>query len=346
MPDTMPLLEIRNLSVGFGHHAAPVPVVKDISFTIGSGETLAIVGESGSGKSVTSLAIMGLLPSGTGHVLGGSIIWQGGAAPIDLAMADRETRRRLRGSDIAMIFQEPMTSLNPVYTVGAQIAETVRLHRNVSKKAALNRAAEMLDLVGIPEPRRRLDNYPHEMSGGMRQRVMIALALACNPRLLIADEPTTALDVTIQAQILELIGRLQRDLGMAVMFITHDLGVVADIADRVAVMYGGRIVEMGTADEVIDAPLHPYTRGLLSARPRPALKSERVHRLAVLPGQVPDPHNLPPGCLFHPRCFAFRPGLCDAGEPPLLPVGENRFVRCVRWREIEQDETIARESVA
>jgi oligopeptide transport system ATP-binding protein len=332
--------------VGFGKPAAPIPVVKDLSFSIASGETLAIVGESGSGKSVTSLAVMGLLPEGTGHILGGSITWLGTEAPLDLARADLEAIRRLRGSEIAMIFQEPMTSLNPVYTVGAQIAETVRLHQGVGRKAALDRSAEMLDLVGIPEPRRRLDNYPHEMSGGMRQRVMIALALACNPRLLIADEPTTALDVTIQAQILELIARLQRDLGMAVLFITHDLGVVTEIADRVAVMYGGRIVETGKADEIIDAPLHPYTRGLLAARPTPSLKSERAHRLTVLPGQVPDPRELPLGCLFHPRCSAFRPGLCDTAEPPLLNAGSDRLARCIRWREIAEEGLPARESAA
>lgn len=326
-----PLLEVDNLQVQFKTPIGVVRAVDGVSFHINPGETLAVVGESGSGKSVTSLTIMGLLTGGRRNVVGGSIFYDDKDM---LAMSERELRG-LRGGAISMIFQEPMTSLNPVYMIGAQIAESARLHMGMNKRQALARALEMLELVGIPEPRARLRNYPHELSGGMRQRAMIAMALACNPRLLIADEPTTALDVTIQAQILELIKKLQAEMGMSVLFITHDLGVVAEMADRVVVMYTGRAVEDGPVEEVLMRPRMPYTMGLLNSIPKRG--GERGRRLDTIPGNVPNPLSLPLGCTFHPRCFFARDRACNTDVPPLMERALGHRVRCARQDEIQEE---------
>ncbi len=269
--------------------------------------------------------------------MGGEILFRGKDGQVkDLTKLSEAEMRRIRGNDIAMIFQEPMTSLNPVYTVGDQIAEAIMLHQGKSRKEAMELAAEMLNLVGIPEPKKRLANYPHQMSGGMRQRVMIAMALSCNPSLLIADEPTTALDVTIQAQILELMKKLQEELKMSILFITHNLGVVAEMADRVVVMYAGRAVEEADVVPLFKDPLHPYTRGLLHSVPRLDLAAEHKERLEAIPGNVPNPLYLPPGCAFHPRCKHYVEGLCDREVPPLEDTGDGRQVRCVRWKEIRE----------
>ncbi|MFL1461749.1 ABC transporter ATP-binding protein [Roseococcus sp. DSY-14] len=318
------ILDVRGLSVRFG----AVPAVNDLSFTLARGETLAVVGESGSGKSVTSLALMRLLPRGT--AVTGSALLDGQ----DLLALPEAEMRRLRGGAIAMVFQEPMTSLNPTTAVGAQVAEAVRLHRGMDAPAAREEAARLLDLVGIPAARQRLDDYPHHLSGGMRQRVMIAMALAGDPQVLIADEPTTALDVTIQAQILDLLKRLQQSTGMAMVFITHNLGVVAEVADRVLVMCGGRAVEQAPLRPLFRQPLMPYTAGLLRSVPRMELAGQRRGPLPAIPGNVPDPRAMPPGCVFHPRCAHHQPGRCDAQAPVLEPAGEARAVRCLRWKEL------------
>ena len=323
------LLEIRDLRTYFHTEGGIVRAVDDVSFQINEGETLAVVGESGSGKSVTSLSVMGLVPKPYGFHDGGEILFRGE----NLLTKTPDQMRRLRGSQIGMIFQEPMTSLNPVHTVGAQIAETVLLHEDCNKAQAMERAIDMLAIVGIPEPRKRADNFPHQMSGGMRQRVMIAMALSCNPKLLIADEPTTALDVTIQAQILDLMRNLQAELGMAILFITHDLGVVAEMADRVVVMYGGRTVEQGTVEEIFANPRMPYTAGLMNSIPRTGAGA-RSARLRAIPGNVPDPLNLPPGCAFRTRCTHAQPA-CAEAMPPLEDSGGGHLVRCARWREID-----------
>ncbi len=331
------LLEVENLKVHFFTDEGVVKAVDGVSFHIDKGETLAVVGESGSGKSVTSLAIMRLIPTPPGRIVDGSVRFRGkDGVEKDLVRLPESEMRKIRGNDIAMIFQEPMTSLNPVYTVGDQIAEAIVLHQKKTKKEALELAAEMLDLVGIPEARKRLSNYPHQMSGGMRQRVMIAMALSCNPSLLIADEPTTALDVTIQAQILELMKQLQEEIGMSVLFITHNLGVVAEIADRVVVMYAGRAVEEADVVPVFKDPLHPYTMGLLNSVPRVDVAAEKQERLEAIPGNVPNPLFLPAGCAFHPRCRWFEPGRCDAAIPELEDAGDGRRVRCFRWQEIRE----------
>jgi peptide/nickel transport system ATP-binding protein len=294
------LLAVETLRVGFKGHGGTVTALRDVSFQVAPGKTLALVGESGSGKSVSSLAIMGLLASNA-RILGGSISFAArDGQTINLLTADAPLRRRLRGSDMAMIFQEPMSSLNPLFTVGDQIGEMVLIHEGLDAAARRRRVIEMLDLVEIPAAATRLDQYPHEMSGGMRQRVMIALALICRPRLLIADEPTTALDVTVQAQILDLMRRLQAEMGMSILFITHDLGVVAEIADSVAVMYAGAIVEAAAVGPLFDAPAHPYTRGLMASIPRASRKPGE--RLVPIPGVVPPLSALPPGCAFAPRC--------------------------------------------
>ncbi len=288
--------------------------VDDVSFDLYAGETLGIVGESGCGKTVTSLSILRLVPEPPGHILPGRIEFEGR----NLLALPAPELRAVRGNQIAMIFQEPMTSLNPVFTVGDQIAEAAIIHQHLSRSAARARAIEMLRLVGIPDPAERVDAYPHELSGGMRQRVMIAMALICHPKVLIADEPTTALDVTIQAQILELLDRLQSELGMAVLLITHDLGVVAGHADRVVVMYAGRVVETASTEALFDHPTHPYTEGLLAAVPRIDAPRSRLH---AIPGQVPAATAWPTGCRFHPRCpYAWEK--CAAQEPPLLEVGD------------------------
>ncbi|MEI7969406.1 MAG: ABC transporter ATP-binding protein [Betaproteobacteria bacterium] len=316
----MPLLEVRNLQTHFIGRGTVAKAVDGVSFGIDAGETLALVGESGCGKSVTAFSILRLVADPPGRIVGGEILFEGR----DLRTLTDAQMRAVRGDRIAMIFQEPMTSLNPVFTVGDQIAESIVLHRRVSRRAAAGRALELLDLVGIPEPRRRLDEYPHRLSGGMRQRVMIAMALACEPALLIADEPTTALDVTIQAQILDLLDTLKARTGMAVLLITHDLGVVAQHAQRVAVMYAGRVVEQGSTAELFARPLHPYTRGLLASIPRADSAAER---LAEIPGLVPSLTDMPPGCAFAPRC-ARALARCRAEVPELEQQGAGRAVAC------------------
>ena len=328
MAVTAPLLEVIDLKTFFDGELGEVRAVDGVSFHIGWGETLAMVGESGSGKSVTGLSIMRLL-DGTGRITGGSILLNGE----NLLAKPEAEMRRIRGNAISMIFQEPMTSLNPVFTVGDQIAETIALHKRVGSVAAKSQAIEMLDLVGIPEPAKRFDLFPHHMSGGMRQRVMIAMALSCSPKLLIADEPTTALDVTIQAQILDLMRRLQKELGMSILFITHDLGVVAEVADRVVVMYAGRAVEQAPVAEIFAHPLMPYTIGLLESVPRVDRSAHRQQRLRAIPGNIPNPAELPKGCAFHPRC-RFAIAACRRDAPPLEDSGKGHSTRCLRSSEM------------
>ena len=323
------LLEIRGLSVSFRTDAGPVPAVRGIDLALAQGETLALVGESGCGKSVTALSILRLVETPPGEYTGGEILLSGE----DLLRVSEERIREIRGNDVAMIFQEPMTSLNPVFTIGEQVAEAVELHQQVGAAEARARAIEALRRVGIPAPEQRTNEYPHQLSGGMRQRVMIAMALACNPALLIADEPTTALDVTIQAQILELIAKLQQELGMAVLLITHDLGVVAETAHRVAVMYAGRVVEEADVLELFERPRHPYTAGLLRSRPR--LDVGRG-KLVPIEGSVPDAFHVPPGCAFHPRCpLAIE--RCKREDPPLSAHAGRRFACWVTAAEPERD---------
>ena len=332
MPDeaAAPLLEVRDLQTTFRlGRSTEIRAVDGVSFSVWPGETLAIVGESGSGKSVTSLSIMGLLPKDVGRITGGSIRLAGR----EIAGLSDAQMREVRGKEIGMIFQEPMTSLNPVHTVGQQIAEMVIRHERLSASKARARAIEMLDLVGIPEPARRVDSYPHEMSGGMRQRAMIAMALACEPRILIADEPTTALDVTIQAQMLELMADLQAKLGMAIIFITHDLGVVAEIADRVVVMYAAQVVEMAGVEDIFRNPRMPYTAGLMNSIPRLGASRNRK-RLEAIPGTVPALTSLPSGCRFHPRC-AYAAEVCRSAMPALEREDGAHMIRCHRWREID-----------
>jgi oligopeptide/dipeptide ABC transporter ATP-binding protein len=328
-PPAKALLDVRDLKTHFRTEGGIVRAVDGVSFQIAEGETLAVVGESGSGKSVTSLSVMGLVPKPYGYIPEGEILFRGE----DLLKKTPDQMRRMRGSQIGMIFQEPMTSLNPVHSVGQQISEAVLLHQRCSKAEAARRVVEMLELVGIPEPKKRAESYPHQMSGGMRQRVMIAMALSCNPKLLIADEPTTALDVTIQAQILDLMRKLQAEMGMAILFITHDLGVVAEMADRVVVMYAGRAVEQGTCDEIFADPKMPYTAGLMNSIPRSG-GGKKAKRLRAIPGNVPDPLKLPPGCAFRARCAHARP-VCAEAMPPLDDSGGGHLVRCVRWKEID-----------
>ncbi len=322
----MTLLSVSNLRVVFGSPPFELSAVDDVGFDLAEGEVLGIVGESGSGKSVTALAIMGLLPKPPARVTAGSIKFLGEDL---LGLGEREMRR-VRGPGIGMIFQEPMTSLNPVFTIGDQLMETVRVHERVGKSAQRERAIAMLAKVGIAEPERRLRDYPHQLSGGMRQRVMIAMALACNPKLLIADEPTTALDVTIQQQILELLLDLREELGMAIVIITHNMGVVAEMADRVIVMYAGRIVERAPVTELFERPAHPYTRGLLESIP--TLVDER-DRLKTIPGTLPNPAALPPGCRFEPRC-PWRIAACAAAVPPLVVLRGDHESACIRQREL------------
>ena len=331
------LLSVKNLSTEFPVKKGIVRAVEDVSFDVDQGEILAIVGESGSGKSVTSLSIMGLLAE-PGHVAGGSLEFEGK----DLATLSEKQYRELRGNDMAMIFQEPMTSLNPVYRVGNQIVEAIRTHEKVSKAEAKDRAVDLLRKVGIPSPEARINDYPHQMSGGMRQRVMIAMALACNPKLLIADEPTTALDVTIQAQILDLLGRLRDDTGMAVLLITHDLGVVSETADRVVVMYCGQVVEEAEVRTLFDHPMHPYTLGLLKSIPR--LEDDDSKRLYMIKGMVPNPLEMPPGCHFSDRCDSCM-DICRTKVPELVDVDGHK-VRCFLYEsadgEVKSEEAIAR----
>lgn len=320
-----PLLEVRDLRTYFFTKTGVVKAVDGVSFTVAPGETLGIVGESGSGKSVTVLSILRLVAE-PGRIVGGDIRLEGESL---LAKTEREMAS-IRGNRIAMVFQDPMTSLNPVLTVGDQIAEVLTTHRKLSKRAARARAAELLAMVGIPDPHKRLDAYPHEFSGGMRQRVMIAMALACQPKLLIADEPTTALDVTIQAQILELIRRLQEELGMAVILITHDLGVVAEVCDRVLVMYAGRPVEEADVRTLFASPRHPYTVGLLGSLPR--LDGNRNARLTPIPGGPPDLRFLPPGCAFADRC-PHATARCHTMLPTWQAIGPGHRVSCLLYEE-------------
>jgi peptide/nickel transport system ATP-binding protein len=326
------VLAVDDLRTHFVFRDRAAKSVDGVTFTLKRGQTLAVVGESGSGKSVTSLSIMRLLAE-PGRIVGGRILFRDRAGQVlDLATADTRTMRRIRGREIAMIFQEPMTSLNPLYSVGEQIAEMVMLHERVDRRAALERARRMLELVEIPAAARRVDDYPHQMSGGMRQRVMIALALACNPSLLIADEPTTALDVTIQAQILDLLRRLQREIGMSVLFVTHNLGVVAEIAHEVAVMYAGRVVEQAPVDALFERPRHPYTLGLLACIPdvRRDIAADGTRRLLhPIPGSVPPVTALPPGCSFAPRC-PYVEGACTAAVPDLALADAAHRSRCRR----------------
>jgi oligopeptide/dipeptide ABC transporter ATP-binding protein len=320
-----PILRVENLRTYFRTEAGVARAVDGVSFHVNPGETLGIVGESGSGKSVTSLSVMGLIPRPPGEIQkGSSILFRTPAGVEDLATASENTMRKIRGNDIAMIFQEPMTSLNPVFRVGDQISESLRLHQGLNKRAARDRAIEMLQLVGIPIPKQRVDEYPHQLSGGMRQRVMIAMALACDPKLLIADEPTTALDVTIQAQILELLNRLQQDLGMSIILITHDLGVVAETCDRVIVMYAGQVFEEGPVGDVFNNPQNPYTEGLLRSIPR---LGSGGGRLAVIPGVVPSPMDWPTGCRFQDRCPYGWEKTRDE-EPPLFEIAPGRKSKC------------------
>lgn len=297
----VPLLDIRHLVTSFSSQGRRLVAVDDVSLTVEEGQTLGLVGESGCGKSVTALSILGLVPNPPGHVESGQILFDGE----DLRKVSPSRLREIRGNRIAMIFQEPMTSLNPVYTIGSQIAEAILLHRGGSRRATRDRTVELLEAVGIPAPAERLSDYPHQLSGGMRQRVMIAMALSCEPRLLIADEPTTALDVTIQAQILQLLLELQTRNGMGILFITHDLGIVAQFARRVAVMYAGRVVETASVDALFEHPRHPYTAGLLASIPARALNSpdgKVLSRLPTIEGTVPSLAELPPGCRFSARC--------------------------------------------
>jgi oligopeptide/dipeptide ABC transporter ATP-binding protein len=314
------LLTVEDLKTYFYTDDGVARAVDGVSFDLQKGETLGLVGESGCGKSVTSLSMMRLIPEPPGKIVEGEILFNGR----NLLLLSEAEMREVRGNDIAMIFQEPMSSLNPVFTCGDQIDEAVMLHQGLDREAARQKTVEMLRLVGIPAPEQRADEYPHRLSGGMRQRVMIAMALSCNPSLLIADEPTTALDVTIQAQILDLLARLQEAVGMAVLMITHDLGVIAEVADRVAVMYAGKIVEQADVARLFRSPRHPYTQGLLTSIPR---LTERRDRLAVIPGAVPDAVQFPSGCRFHPRC-PLADDRCGREAPPLLDVELGHTVAC------------------
>ena len=338
---TSPILEVENLRTYFRTDAGLARAVDGVSFHVNPGETLGIVGESGSGKSVTALSVMQLIPRPPGEIQPGSkILFRGDGGEEDLALASEERMRKIRGNDIAMIFQEPMTSLNPVFKVGDQIMESLRLHQGLSKKDARDRAIEMLRMVGIPIPEQRVDEYPHQLSGGMRQRVMIAIALACDPKVLIADEPTTALDVTIQAQILDLLNRLQEELGMAIILITHDLGVVAETCDRVIVMYAGQVFEEGPVGDVFRDPQNPYTEGLLRSIPKLGSTEER---LAVIPGVVPSPTEWPTGCRFHDRCpYGWEKPKNE--EPPLFELGPGRRNKCWLVEYPERREEIRRQT--
>ncbi|MGH7040131.1 MAG: ABC transporter ATP-binding protein [Stellaceae bacterium] len=319
-----PLLEIRGLKVQFATGGGVVQAVDGVDLALAPGETLGVVGESGCGKTVTALSILKLIPMPPGRIAGGAILWRGR----DLVPLAGAALARVRSKEIGIVFQEPMTALNPVYTVVAQIAETLRRHERLGRHAARDKAVEMLRLVQIPSPERRVRDYPHQFSGGQRQRAMIAMALACAPQLLIADEPTTALDVTIQAQILDLIAEMKARLGMAVMLITHAMGVVAETAERVVVMYAGRVVEEAPVGELFARPLHPYTQGLIRSIPRLGGSQGKKARLNAIPGVVPDLAHPPPGCRFAPRC-PFVSAACTAAPPPLREVAPGHKVACV-----------------
>ena len=321
------LLSVRNLKTYFMQDEGTVKAVDGVSFDLYPGATLGIVGESGCGKSVTARSILRIVER-PGRLVSGEILLRGDGTERDLARLDEESQemRRVRGGDIALIFQEPMTSFSPVHTVGSQMIETIRLHQSLDKRVAREKSIEMFRLVGIPRPERRIDEYAFQLSGGLRQRAMIALALSCAPRILIADEPTTALDVTTQAQILALLRSLQQREHMAIILITHNLGVVAEMCDEVAVMYLGRVVEQGPVDTIFHAPKHPYTRALL--RSIPSIQAPVRTRLPTIAGSIPHPYNRPPGCPFHPRCPDFMPDRCDRAEPALERVGEDQRAAC------------------
>ncbi len=335
-----PLVEVRNLKTQFFLDEGTVRAVDGADFTLYRGETLGVVGESGCGKSVTARSILRIVPR-PGRITEGEILYHrrttsdGGEVTevIDLTTLDERGPdiRSIRGAEISMVFQEPMTSLSPVHTVGSQIIEAILLHQEVSKEEARNNAIEVLDRVGMPQPRRTVDRYPHELSGGMRQRAMIAMALSCQPALLIADEPTTALDVTTEAQILQLMRNLQDELGMAIMFITHNLGVIAQMTEHVIVMYLGKVVEEATVDDIFYQPKHPYTQALLRSIPRVGRRSRE--RLESIKGNVPDPYNIPTGCPYYPRCNFFMPGRCNVMEPPYYEVGPGHKARCLLYGE-------------
>ena len=320
----MALLEIKGLKGHFRTDEGWLHAVDGVDISVDRGETVCVVGESGCGKTVTAMTVLKLLPMPPGHIAGGQVLWKGR----DLVMAGTEQMRSIRAKEIAIVFQEPMTSLTPVYSVGEQIAESLRLHEGLSRKAALDRAVEMLALVRIPTPERRVRDYPHQFSGGMRQRVIIAIALACNPQLLIADEPTTALDVTIQAQILDLLAELKERLGMAILLITHAMGVVAEVAQRVVVMYAGKVVEQASVAELFAHPRHPYTQGLIRSIPRIDTAALRKVRLEQIPGTVPKLIAPPEGCRFAPRC-KYATAQCTAATPPLREAVPGHKVACI-----------------
>jgi oligopeptide/dipeptide ABC transporter ATP-binding protein len=319
------LLEIRNLKTYFDVRGGILKAVDDVSLTIKAGETLGLVGESGCGKSVTGASIMRLVPIPPGRIAGGEILFEGR----DILKLPESEMRKVRGNKISIIFQEPMTSLNPVFTVGDQVAEVIRLHEKLSQRETRERVIETFRLVRIPAPDSRIKEYPHQMSGGMRQRVMIAMALACHPKLMIADEPSTALDVTIQAQILDLMNQLKEETGASILFITHDLGVIAEMAQRVAVMYAGKIMEGADVDTLFSEPKHPYTIGLMSSIPILGI-GKNQKRLSTIPGVVPSLFKLPKGCLFHDRCSVTLKE-CDQLEPPMIDLGNHHFVRCHQY---------------
>ncbi|MGW9376641.1 ABC transporter ATP-binding protein [Streptomyces albidoflavus] len=319
------LLDVRDLQVEFHTREGVAKAVNGVSYSVDAGETLAVLGESGSGKSVTAQAIMGILDTPPGHITGGQIIFEGR----DLLTLKEDRRRKVRGAEMAMIFQDALSSLNPVLTVGEQLGEMFTVHRGMSRKDAKARAVELMDRVRIPAAPERVDQYPHQFSGGMRQRIMIAMAMALEPKLIIADEPTTALDVTVQAQVMELLAELQREYNMGLILITHDLGVVADVADKIAVMYAGRIVETAPVHDIYRAPAHPYTRGLLDSIPRLDQKGRELYAIKGLPPNLLD---IPPGCAFHPRCPLAQP-VCTTDEPPLYEVDPRRRSACHFWKE-------------
>ncbi|WP_225838893.1 ABC transporter ATP-binding protein [Streptomyces sp. NK08204] len=323
------LLEVRDLHVEFRTRDGVAKAVNGVSYAVDAGETLAVLGESGSGKSVTAQAVMGILDMPPGRITGGRVLFQGQ----DLLTLKEEERRRIRGAGMAMIFQDALSALNPVLTVGDQLGEMFVVHRGMSKKDARGRAVELMDRVRIPGAAQRVRDYPHQFSGGMRQRIMIAMALALEPALIIADEPTTALDVTVQAQVMDLLAELQREYRMGLILITHDLGVVADVADRIAVMYAGRIVESAPVHDIYKNPAHPYTRGLLESIPRLDQKGQELYAIKGLP---PNLMNIPPGCAFHPRC-PMAQDVCRTDEPPLYAVSEERGSACHFWRECLRD---------
>ena len=320
------LLQIEDLHIHYMSEGRKVCAVNGVSFEIGAGETIGLVGETGAGKTTMALAIMKLIQKPAGRYAGGRILFGGE----DLLTASENRMHSIRGNQIAMIFQDPMTSLNPVYTVGDQIAEVVALHQKVSAQQAAARAGEVLELVGIPKE--RADEYPHQFSGGMKQRVCIAMALAANPQLLIADEPTTALDVTIQAQVLDLMGKLKRELNTAMILITHDLGIVSEVCDKVAIMYAGRIIEFGTLEDIYRHPTHPYTLGLFGSIPK---LDQKIRRLTPIKGLMPDPTNLPSGCAFAPRCNHACEA-CRSQLPPTEQINGSHAVACLRWRELSE----------